>query len=827
MLHKVEDGQDKSYRLRGTQRCRLLQYSHDSRNLFYTDSLHNSVQSYSLSDNRVADAARSHPSPITAFAVSCDSNLIISASSKPPTVQIHNQMMATTISLVPSASSAPVVTCAFHPSRKHIFLLAFGDGVLAAFDYTKLSPAKAGNKENAGLGVTRCHARGIHTFRHLHDPSIAGSAGITGAGFVPGQRSRAVTVGEDGRCFLVDFEKGDTLGSWHIGAPATGLTIREIDAAAKSRKEELGGYFIGVGTVHGRCLVYDGNGNKVAERVVDTEGESILDVEWVCGDVSAPEVDIAPTQPSPENAASREQPGKSDRTRKSTKALQSQKLNMSSSPVSPEEVDEDGNPLIKEVSARRRHRAFSPPVYDSLEDAADQGYMMLFSPVKRSRVSKSASLPGKKTEKIHRPSDPRARASTQSSDHRSAISAPQLWDDGVPDNGETKEEAEVEPEELDAFSAFQGDVQKDTTTTGEESGSNNVSIFGGLSSVRTDRIKVDEATDDGRILSEIRSIRALYSGKSKSVTEPENPPALPEPFVPPTKARSTPASRAGRESVDASSIKRSISAPEKKMHASELFVPDGEDGTHQSAFGATGAGPEKTSTQEEQVQPDQKEQVPEELATEEDEDIWAALAVGKRAGRLGRKRKKAPLEEESMIANTLPDTRADPSRSSTIRSAKSRKTVSWSDDPEPQADLFPTPMASSSVMGQYGGEGVSSSRSYLGSRPLSVLSEHHNDNSRIVTNSTATASKPIISDGGDIGGIVRAAVEQMQAAMSQQISALQAEMQRQFSAQHDELQGLRTEMARVREENQKLRGALFQSTGVRDSVGRAMGSGSG
>ena len=191
-------------------------------------------------------------------------------------------MMATTIQLVPSASSAPVVTCAFHPSRKHLFLLAFGDGVLAAFDYTKLSPAKTRNKkENARLAATRCHARGIHAFRHLHNPSVAGAAGITGAGFVPGQRSRAVTVGEDGRCFLVDFEKGDTLGSWHIGAPATGLTIREIDAAGQG-KEELGGYFIAVGTVHGRCLVYDGNGNKVAERVIDAEGESILDMEWVC-----------------------------------------------------------------------------------------------------------------------------------------------------------------------------------------------------------------------------------------------------------------------------------------------------------------------------------------------------------------------------------------------------------------------------------------------------------------------------------------------------------------------------------------------------------------
>lgn len=163
-------------------------------------------------------------------------------------------------------------------------MLAFGDGVLAAYDYSKLNASgnKDNKKENAGLGVTRCHARGVHAFRHLHDPSIAGSAGITGAGFVPGQRSRAVTVGEDGRCFLVDFEKGDTLGSWHIGAPATGLTIREIDAKAKTRRDELGGYFIAVGTIHGKCVVYDGNGNKVTERIIDVEGESVLDVEWVC-----------------------------------------------------------------------------------------------------------------------------------------------------------------------------------------------------------------------------------------------------------------------------------------------------------------------------------------------------------------------------------------------------------------------------------------------------------------------------------------------------------------------------------------------------------------
>jgi hypothetical protein len=195
---------------------------------------------------------------------------------------IHNRILATTIALVPAASTAPVVVCAFHPTRKHIFLLAFGDGVLAAYDYNKLySGRKTSKEESGGLNVTTCHARALHAFRHLHDPSIAGSAGITGAGFVPGQKTRAVTIGEDGRCFLVDFEKGDTVGSWHIGAPGTGLTIREVNTRAKSSKNEPGGYLVAVGTIHGKCIIHDGNGNRIAERVIDSEGESVLDVEWV------------------------------------------------------------------------------------------------------------------------------------------------------------------------------------------------------------------------------------------------------------------------------------------------------------------------------------------------------------------------------------------------------------------------------------------------------------------------------------------------------------------------------------------------------------------
>ena len=498
---------------------------------------------------------------------------------------------------------------------------------------------------------------------------------------------------------------------------------------------------------------------------------------------------------------------------------------MSSSPVAPAEEEEEGDTIVvKEVLTRRQHRGFSPAVYDSLKDTADQGYMMLFSPVKRNRVSKSSSLPGKNTEKSRRPPEPRACASTQSSDHRSVVSAPQLWGDEVADGGETKEEeAEVQLAEPDTISIFQGNVQKDITTA-EESNSNNASISGGLSSVRTDRIKLDERTDDGRILSEIRSIRALYSGKSKSAPTSEELAAQPAPRVPPTKGRSTPASRVGRESLDVSSVKRSTSAPEKKIHASELCTSDAEESAHPSVTESTGGDSREADTQEEQAQlPSQSDGAPEEAATGEGEDIWAALAVGKRAGRLGRKRKKAPVDEESIVVNTLPD----PSRSSTARPSKSRKTVSWSEDHEPQADVFPTPIASSSAMGLYGGEGSTSSRSHLGLRPLAVISGHrNNDSSRIIASTTAAGAKATPTrNGGDVDEIVRAAVGQMQAAMTQQIGALQAEMHRQFRAQHDELQWLRSEMTRVREENQKLRGALIQSTGVGESATMRSGSG--
>lgn len=87
-------------------------------------------------------------------------------------------------------------------------------------------------------------------------------------------------MGEDGRAFLVDFGMRDTLGSWHIGAPATSLTVRST-AAKNGDQDDPKAYLIAVGSVHGRCYVYDGHGNKIGEQVVDAEGGKVLGVEWV------------------------------------------------------------------------------------------------------------------------------------------------------------------------------------------------------------------------------------------------------------------------------------------------------------------------------------------------------------------------------------------------------------------------------------------------------------------------------------------------------------------------------------------------------------------
>ncbi|KAI5803749.1 hypothetical protein EDC01DRAFT_627568 [Geopyxis carbonaria] len=844
LLRKVKDGQDKSYRLRGTQRCRLLQYSHDGSSLFYTDAFHNSVQAYSLSERRVTDAAKSHPSPISTFAISCDSNLILSASADPPVIQIHNQLHATTISLAPSESAAPVVTCAFHPSRKHIFVLAFGDGVLAAYDYNNLSKAKQENP----LDIPRCYPKAMHAFKHLHDPSVVGSAGITGVEFIPGHRSRAITVGEDGRCFLVDFEQGSVVGSWHIGAPATSLSMRDIKQGPANRKKELGGFLIAIGTVHGRCVIYDGNANKVAEKAINTEGDAVLDVEWVYGDVPVPDGDMysSPEPPSsPVKAASKkEAPAKNRRTRAQKPAINSLYENGKNPSISLppplEETDHNVGVGAVQVDKKRGYvKPDEPPEQFQEVAEATEGYMGLFSPVKKKRAPKPASLPEKKAEKVTKPSDPRLRAAAESSDHRSAISAPQLWDDPVKKGKpkkkeeEPKKKEEAQPlveEKRDVFDVFQAD-NRDQTTAEETLNSQGASVYN-LTSVTTEPVKMSESTTDGKLLSEIRSIRAkVESGRASRAANSTL--ALTSQYLP-SRSRTQPVSRVGTVVPDPKSGKAvslqegnvlPSSSQDTEAIDSSVLPPTGTDGhetghetghdtAHDTVTDLPGLNTDETQPDfEDTVLPADK---PEEDGA--DDDIWLA-AASKRT----RKRKmRSRIGDESISSSGLhPGSNIELTHdSSTIRSTKSRKTVTITSSSqatvsnetarsvEPaKPQPLPTPQASMSEDTTVA-KPVSSTNATSGSdHPSQVVTAAR---SRLVPRRPAPTPESALDTS------IRGALAEMQAAMVLQMQTMQDEMQRQFRAQNRELLALHNEVGRVREENGELRKMLLGATGKKE-----------
>jgi hypothetical protein len=503
---------------------------------------------------------------------------------------------------------------------------------------------------------------------------------------------------------------------------------------------------------------------------------------------------------------------------------------------------EEGGVLNSEpqkMTTRRRHRTFSPPVYDSLGDTADQGYMKLFSPVKRKRASKPASLPEKKMENNYNPTDPHLRASVQGSDHRSAISAPQIWEDRTSGDMENNgDQNRAHATALDSFAIFETDAPKETTTAEDSQNSipdsNGISVFEGISNAPGEQIKVDEATDDGRILSEIRSIRAMFSGKSKGTPQDTSHVMTNLPH----KARSAPVSRVNHGIVGDSTIKRSVSAPERK-DANDCYSPYelscGKVHDSQVAIAATCVSRETDVPTQEGSQRKQ----PEETPVEEDEDIWAAQAITSRNNRrFGRKRKKVPSEEEqdetvSVLPSTSPTFGGLSRVASTTRSSKSRKTVSWSDGHDQQLSIsvFPASFSSSSVIGEYGDETSLFSRPFLEGRGLpSTSSQHYVDNTPVVIASTGTTiesgEKSVDNaNAQSVQEIITTALAEMQAMMAHQMSAMQSEMQRLFREQRDELQKLRVEITSVKQENEKLRNTLFQSTGIRDSVRRNTGVG--
>lgn len=271
------------------------------------------IQHYSINESRLLDSPSHHPSPPTVLAVSPTSHLILSASEKPTVIYLQNLTLKTSaIQLHPSASNAAVATASFHPERPNIFLLAFKDGTVAAYDTTKLARSNVARTGGNSRPSTNGHAGEISHFSNLHrvtniknlsDPSDASpnatigskSVAITGAAFLPGFRTRAISVGADGRCRLVDFEAGGKiLRTWHAQAPVTSLSITAIESSpqtVKASKQKSGAIgtgcegdtVIAVGRVDGQVLLFDSVGLRLDQILVNALGEKIISVEWMNG----------------------------------------------------------------------------------------------------------------------------------------------------------------------------------------------------------------------------------------------------------------------------------------------------------------------------------------------------------------------------------------------------------------------------------------------------------------------------------------------------------------------------------------------------------------
>ncbi|KAK4918962.1 hypothetical protein LTR49_013279 [Elasticomyces elasticus] len=120
------------------------------------------------------------------------------------------------------------------------------DGTIAAYNAGELS--RSGHDGEIG------HLTTVHS-------------GMTGLAFIPGTKSRAVSVGSDGRCKLLDLESSVVIRTWHAKAPLT--------AVCASRN------LLAVARVDGKIHLYDNLGVLKEQRTVGPE--RIISVEFVKG----------------------------------------------------------------------------------------------------------------------------------------------------------------------------------------------------------------------------------------------------------------------------------------------------------------------------------------------------------------------------------------------------------------------------------------------------------------------------------------------------------------------------------------------------------------
>lgn len=208
-MHDTKRGKEESWGLNAPEEeVRHLEYSNDAKSLFLSNTSDGVIQHYSVERSRLVSPPQRHASSPIAMAISSTGHILLSASGHPPEISLKSlNHDSSPIRMLPNASIAQVCCAAFHPERQNIFMLAYRDGTVAAYDVNRISKDYESSR---GDGE-------ISSLPNLHRSKISGdlSLGQMGVGapiaavaFVPASKTRAVTVGHDGRCRLVDFANG-------------------------------------------------------------------------------------------------------------------------------------------------------------------------------------------------------------------------------------------------------------------------------------------------------------------------------------------------------------------------------------------------------------------------------------------------------------------------------------------------------------------------------------------------------------------------------------------------------------------------------------------
>ena len=205
----------------------------------------------------------------------------------PPTIHLTNLLLSPkTVLLQSKCSDSTVVAATFHPLRRTVFLLAFADGTLASYDAGRLF--QPGGKEERNFATAGSGNDG--ELGHIKNLYATGS--IAAVEFIPSFGSRAVSVGADGKCCIVEFsmsvKEGATLVmAWYAQGSATSLSIlprpprerKEVawDGNVKTTQDTV----VAIGCADGRVLLFDFGGHLLGEKILGIERSRVIDVEWL------------------------------------------------------------------------------------------------------------------------------------------------------------------------------------------------------------------------------------------------------------------------------------------------------------------------------------------------------------------------------------------------------------------------------------------------------------------------------------------------------------------------------------------------------------------